>query len=538
MLVGLAVGLFVTGFERLIALVWGLFDRNMSPAVALVAPTIGLGLSGAALQFATKNPELQGTEEYIAAYRGKHAFRFRSFPGKMFAAFATLAFGGSAGLEGPSIYAGGAIGAYLVRRLKPVGLTQEDVRHLMVAGAAAGVAAIFKAPLTGIVFALEVPYRDDLVREALIPSLVASVTSYLVLVQFLGTAPLFALSERAAIAPRDLGWSLILGLVVGVAARAFVASYHWFGTLWHRLPTPLWSRTALGGALTGLFGVASLLVFGFPAALGPGYESVTEMLAGHLAGWDAVALLVLKAGAVLTTLSCGAAGGIFIPMIVLGASVGAAIGGFVPAATGPLFPLVGMSAFLAAGYNTPLAAAVFVAETAGGAGYLIPALIASAVAFTVAGKTSVSTEQRWRRETRLERMLSLTVGDLMTLDVVTTSADATIAEFVTVDVTRHRHKSLPVVDGNGSLVGMVGLTDVRSVPKERWTSTTVRDVMATDVLTATESTTIRALVTEMTARDIDRVPVVRADDPQVLVGIISSSDILGLESLASRPEGY
>ena len=535
-LVGLAVGLFVTGLERLITLVWNGLSHDMSPWLIVLAPTVGLGLSGAFLQFATKDPQLQGTEEYTAAYHGRHSFRFRSFPGKMLAAFSTLAFGGSAGLEGPSIYAGGAIGSYLVRRLRPLGLTKEDVRHLMVAGAAAGVAAIFKAPLTGIVFALEVPYRDDLVRDALIPSLVASVTSYLVLVQFLGTTPLFAVSARSAMAPRDLGWSLVVGLVVGLAARAFIASFHDFSRRWRRLPVPLWVRTTAGGFVTGLFGLASLAVFGFPAALGPGYQSVTRMLSGDLVGWQAVLLLVIKAGAVLATLTCGAAGGIFIPMIVLGASLGSAIGGFIPGGRGPLFPIVGMSAFLAAGYNTPLAAAVFIAETTGGAGYLIPGLVGGAIAYAVAGKTSISGEQRWRRESRLERTMSLKVGSLMTHDVVTAPADGTIAAFVTVGVTRHRHKSLPVVDEEGRLVGMVGLVDVQRVPPEQWATTPIREAMATDLLTTTTNTTVGMLVTEMAASDVDRVPVVSEDDPGKLVGIISSSDIVGVEALVSERE--
>lgn len=532
-LVGLTVGLFVTGLERLIAVVWAMLLAHMTPVLIVVAPVVGLGLSGAFLQFTTDDAEVQGTEEYIAAYHGRRVLRLRAFPGRMLAAVSTLAFGGSAGLEGPSIYAGSMIGSRIARWLRRIGLTDADVRHLMVAGAAAGVSAIFKAPLTGIVFALEVPYRDDLVRESLVPSLIASVTSYLILVQFLGTSPLFAVSTLYTVAGRDLLWCLLIGLVVGIGARVFVASFHTFGALWRRLPFPLWLRTGLGGLLTGLFGLASLWALGTPAALGTGYDSVAMLLSGQWAGWKAVILLVLKAGAVLATLSSGAAGGIFIPMIVLGASFGSAVGGLAPDGMRPLFPVVGMSAFLAAGYNTPLAAAVFIAESTGGAGYLIPGLLAGAVAYTVAGRVSVSEEQRWRRESGIERIMRMRVRDLMTHDVVGVDAGTSVQRFVTDAVTSYRHKSLPVTDADGRLVGMIGLTDVQHVDPAARATTPISEAMSTDLITTTTATSIGALVAEMSERDVDRVPVVAADDPGRLVGIISTSDILGIDRFTS-----
>ncbi len=533
--VGLVVGLFVTGLERAIAFVWVWLSTRWNPWAIVLVPTVGLTLSGLCLQFFTRNPDVQGTEEYIGAFH-EHGgvFRYRSFPGKTAAAFFTLASGGSAGLEGPSIYAGSAIGSYILRKSRRLGFSDEDVRSLMVAGAAAGVAAVFKAPLTGIVFALEVPYRDDLARQALIPSLVASVTSYLVLVQFLGVKPLFVLSDRYLLSTSDLAWALVVGLLVGVLARAFVASFHAYGAFVARLPMPLWVKTGLGGLVTGLFGLGSFLVLGAPAALGPGYEAVTRLLAGDWVGVQALELLVLKAGATLATLASGAAGGIFIPMIVLGASAGAMVEGIVPGTHGPLFPVVGMAAFLAAGYNTPIAAAVFIAETTGGSGYLIPGLVAAAVAFAVAGKTSVSDKQRWRRETHMDRLARVLVGDIMTRDVFTVSADQPLNDFVTKDVVAHRHKSVPVVDVGGRLVGMIALSDVRAVARSSWTETTVGDVMATSVLTATARTALGTIAAQMAERDVDRVPVVSADDPVRIVGIVSSTDILGVERLATR----
>ncbi|HZL05399.1 MAG TPA: chloride channel protein, partial [Coriobacteriia bacterium] len=370
--IGLIAGLAVTGLEYAIEVLWGTFGKNLTPLGAFVLPTLAGLLSGLSLQYLTLNPGISGTEEYIQAFHERGGvFRFRSVPGKLLASVATLGFGGSAGMEGPSIYAGSAIGAYVLRLTRRrLGFSNEDVRALMVAGAAAGVSAVFKAPLTGIIFALEVPYHDDLTREALVPSLVSSVVAYLVLIQFMGVKPLFALSARYTLAPTDLLYSLVLGLFVGLIARVFVHSYHALGHFAASRPVPLWVRTTAGGLVSGLLGCIGLLVLNAPVATGIGYSTITNLLASTYGTPEAALILVLKAGATVSLLAAGAAGGIFIPMIVLGADAGALLRGIIPGAIGPLFPVVGMAAFLAAGYNTPIAATVFIAETTGGAGYI------------------------------------------------------------------------------------------------------------------------------------------------------------------------
>lgn len=533
-IVGTIVGLGVTLLDVAVSAIWGWVVPGISPLTVVIAPTVGLALSGLALQYLTVNPEVQGTEEVIEAFHERGGvFRFRSFPGKVLAAVVSVGFGGSAGLEGPSIYVGGALGSFVLRKIRRFGFTDEDVRTLMVAGAAAGVSAIFKAPLTGIVFALEVPYRDDLTREALIPALIASVSSYLVLVQFLGVEPLFLVSGRYSLETRDLFYSAVIGVVVGLLARAFVASFHGFGGMVRRASAPLWVKTAIGGLCTGLFGLVALSRFGEPAVLGTGYSTIYSLVGGEYSPLQAVWLLVLKAGAVIATLASGAAGGIFIPMIMLGAVSGVIVAGFLPGATGPMFPIVGMAAFLAAGYNTPIAAAVFIAETTGGAGYLIPGLVAAAVAFAIAGKVSVSDKQRWRRETRLDRLMGARVASIMTPDVITLSADESLQTFVTERMVHLRHKSMPVVDAEGLLVGMVGLSDVRPVPRDEWADKRIADIMTRDLFAVTPGTLVGVLIEGMAERDIDRVPVVDAKDPHRLVGIVSATDVLVMDDMSA-----
>jgi CIC family chloride channel protein len=529
-LVGVLTGLAVTALEVTVSGLWGITGSDLGPATVVLVPTIGLLLSGLCLQYLTVNPEIHGTEEVIETFHErKGVFRFRSFPGKMLAAVATLGFGGSAGLEGPSIYAGGVIGAFMLRKMRGFGFSEDDVRALMVAGAAAGVSAIFKAPLTGIVFALEVPYRDDLTREALIPSLVAAVSSYLVLVQFLGVEPLFRVSGRYTLGMIDLLYAAILGVAIGVVSRAFIGSFHAIRRYAEDSPFPLWVKTTAGGLVTGLLGLATLLIIGEPVVLGTGYEAVTDIIAGQYDAFALLVILFLKTGAIVATLACGAAGGIFIPMIMLGATVGALVRAVTPAASGALFPVVGMAAFLAAGYNTPLAAAVFVAESTGGAGYIIPGLVASAVAFSVAGRISVSHKQRWRRETRLDRLMGLRAADVMTHDVNTALVTESVQHFVEHGVVPTGHRCMPVLDARGRLCGMVSLGDVARIPAELWKTSAVADSMTHDVTTALRDTQVGEIVALMIERDIGHVPVVEGDEDRRLVGIVSTSDILALD---------
>jgi len=539
-IVGVLVGLAVTAVHWLVyEVLWGAVSQYaMTPWGTLLFPTIGLALSGFILQRFTKDPNLHGTEEVIEVFHhNRGVFDYRSAPGKVMAAVATLGFGGSAGLEGPSIYIGGVVGSYVMRKSKRLGFDENDVRTLMIAGSAAGVAAIFKAPLTGIIFALEVPYMDDMTREALIPSLVASVSAYLVLVAFLGVSPLFYVAQRYTMAPSDLGWAIVLGVVVGLLARIFIASFKRVSRLSRESGLPLWVRTGLGGLVVGLLGLVGHLLYGKPMVLGTGYDLVQGLVGGSFTTSEAFWLLILKTGAIVATLGSGAAGGVFIPMIVLGASAGSLMGGLLPAGSpAALFPVVGMAAFLAAGYNTPLAAAAFIAESTGGSGYLIPGLVGAAVAYAIAGKTSISTSQRWRRESRLDRMLGIRVSDIMTRDVIGVPQDITLRDFVSDYVVRLRHKSFPVLDGK-KLVGIIGLSDVNRFTSDERGVVLVSEVMARDVATALPGDTVRRVVELMTEGDFDRVPIVEAEGSDRIAGVVSSTDIVKLDGILEPARG-
>ncbi len=240
---------------------------------------------------------------------------------------------------------GSALGSALQRRFSRL-FSREDAKVLLVAGAAAGVSAIFKAPATGLVFALEVPYQDDFARRMLLPAGIASAVSYVVFVALAGTTPLFPVAGAPPFDLRDLGGAALLGMLCGVGARLFAMAVVRAKRLAAGLH-PAVRAVGAGLVLAGLALVAQA-AFGTPLTLGAGYNNLTWAFDPHRAVVLVLLLLVLRAAATVVTVGGGGVGGLFTPLVVEGALLGRAIGGlFRTAASGSnFFPLVGVSAFL------------------------------------------------------------------------------------------------------------------------------------------------------------------------------------------------
>src|SRR5579884_1694186 len=172
--IGFVTGLVITGIVIIIlGKLWpAVLSFFLAHHWAIVPGLVfGFTLTGLIMQFLTADPNEHSTEEIIRSYHEHEGeVNTRYFVPKLAAAIATVGFGGSAALEGPSIYGGGAIGSWLWTKLRRFRITPRDRRIMLICGAAAGMAAVFRAPLTGLVFALEMPYKDDLAHEALLPS--------------------------------------------------------------------------------------------------------------------------------------------------------------------------------------------------------------------------------------------------------------------------------------------------------------------------------------------------------------------------------
>lgn len=388
---GAITGLIVAGFDRVV--VDEAFHRVLRLPSWLMGmlPGVGLVIAFAARRFIGGGVSPATADEYLHAFHDpEYVMTWRALIARMIAAIATLGSGSPMGLEGPSMYSGATIGSKLQRRNKRT-FQRADRRVLLVAGAAAGVAAIFKAPATGAVFALEVPYRGDLARRMLLPALVASASGYLVFAAINGTDVLFPVKGTPAFTFRDLAGASLVGVSAGIGARVFA----WMLRRAKRLAISrhaLIATIASGAFIGGLFAIGLALTHD-SFVLGSGYRLLTWAADPGRSAWLLLAMLTLRCLATSATVAAGGVGGLFIPLVVAGALVGALIGGIVNRPDLDLFIVIGVAAFLGAGYRVPLAAIMFVAETTGRPAFVVPGLIAAVAAELVMGQSSITSYQ-------------------------------------------------------------------------------------------------------------------------------------------------
>jgi len=535
-LIGVASGLVITGIALLILSgIWAaILPFFLDHHYAIVPVTLfGFLLTGLIMQFLTRDPDRHSTEEIIQSYHEHQGdIDIHPFWYKLIAAVTTVGFGGSAALEGPSIYGGGAIGSWLWTRLKRLGLELEprDRRIMLISGAAAGMAAVFRAPLTGLIFALEMPYKDDLAHEALLPSLIASVVAYAVLVAFMGTAPLFAFGGVTLFSDTDLLWSALLGVICGFVAMNFANGFRRTRNFFVNLRTPHTVKLVIGGLLTGMCGLVYITLYpGKLIPLGPNYEAVDMILNQPRGSGELVTFAIAKLLATLFSLGCGGVSAMFVPLFLTGGAIGKAFAhSIVGSSRGDLFAAVGMASFLAAGYKTPLAAVVFVAETSGSHSYIIPTLIGAAIAYAVSGEASVSGDQRLHQTARVSELSGMKVADVMQRRVVGVQASSTLRAFADSVAAHHRYTIFPVYDGPRT-IGTVPVWALSKVPVERWEQTRVADIADPDVSWVTPDTDLNEALRLLARENAPQILLVTSAAQSrdgALDGIVTKTDIL------------
>ncbi len=529
-LTGALTGLGVAGFDRLVN--DGMFEHLFEAPLWLQAagPALGLTVAALSLRWLAGGASPATADEYIKDFHEpEHQLDPHPAPGRLLASAATLGGGAAMGFEGPSIYLGAVIGSWLQHRFSRF-FARTDTKVLLVCGAAAGVAAIFKAPATGVVFALEVPYRQDLARRMLLPAMFSAAASYVAFVAINGTAPLFPIAGAPPFDLRDLGGAALLGFGAGGLARLFTAGLrsakHAAATYQARVRVPV-----AGVALVGTFALGRVLT-GESLTLGSGYQAIAWALEPGHAIVTIAAVFALRAAATTLALGAGGVGGLFIPLVVQGALLGAAVGAAVGAADSSLFPVLGVAAFLGAGYRVPLAAIMFVAESTGRPGFVVPGLIAAASSQLLMGSASASAYQQDTRTGLLERRLELPVTAALRTDAATVPSDATVAELFAYHVGELRLRTVPVVDGP-TLRGMVALADIARLPRDEWDRTTAADLIRTDWPVGELTWTLADAVGAMEAADVDRLPIL---DAGAFVGMVTTGEILKLDAILETTE--
>jgi CIC family chloride channel protein len=526
-IIGVLTGLAITGITIIVlGKVWpavlGYYLRHhwaIIPGLVL-----SFAVTGLIIQYLTPDPNEHSTEEVIRSYHEHQGdIDMRTFVPKLLAAITTVGFGGSAALEGPSIYGGAAIASWLWTKLR---LDARDRRIMLICGAAAGMSAVFRAPLTGIVFALEMPYRDDLAHEALAPSLIASVVSYVTLTSFVGAAPLFNFAGAKTFAGHDLYWCALLGLVVGLVAMGFVITFRRARAFFVKWSRPHWVKLAVGGLLTGVCGVLFLFLYhGALVPIGPNYEAVGDILGRQHGTPELIIFAVLKLAATLFTLAAGGVSAMFVPLFLTGGAIGTAFAqSVVHSSSLGLYAAVGMASFISAGYKTPLAAVVFVAEATGGHAFIIPALIGSAVAYAVSGDASASGDQRLHEGVKVQELQKIPVSEVMQQQLVYAQAASSLREFAGLLSASSLHEAFPVFEGR-KLLGTIPLWAITQVPPEKWETTKVRDITNQRLIKVSpESDVMEALRLLLGEHGQPMLLVVSANGK--LEGIVTKTDIL------------
>ena len=392
MLIGSAVVGLVTGLVMLVVkvVVHDVEEELFKAEPWIIAVVLAVGATATVLlvrYLAGRSPST--TDRYIEQFHDDpDGIDVRHAPGRTAASVTTGASGIPMGLEGPAVYAGSAVATWFKRSIPQ--LSMVDMHTLLVAGAAAGVATVFKAPLTGVIFALEAPYRRTFVSSAVVPALVGSTVGYLTLIAFKGTEPEFAL-DHIDISVGYVFGAAVLGIVCGVCARGFAYLIHHSEPFATRGPALLRGLIA-GALLIGMFVLGRLLT-GENVAISSGFNASKWALDPTHSIPLLLAVLGVRVVATTGAVGGGMVGGLLVPLLAMGAIVGSIFADVASIDETTLFVVVGGAAFLGAGYGAPLAAVAFVAEITGLPGFIIPGLVAVVAGQLVMSNRTVSPAQ-------------------------------------------------------------------------------------------------------------------------------------------------
>jgi CIC family chloride channel protein len=488
-----------------------------------------------------------GTDSMIDAYHNKQAkIPLRIPAAKLVASLFTLGTGGSAGREGPISQIGAGVGSTVATWLK---LSDRERRLLLLAGASAGISALFRTPLGAALWVLEVIYREDFESEGLFPCLIASVTAYSIFISFFGPGHLFLTEPDYVFLPRQLPLYGLMAVLLAALGLLWIKVF--YGTerqVFGRLKVPRWLKPAIGGLALGGLAVA------IPACLSIGYGWVQDALrpvgdAGRLLpeGWHGAAALagiaLAKMVATSLTVGSGGSGGVFAPSIVIGGLLGGAFGMAAHELAPRLAPqpgafaLVGMAAFYGGVGHVPLSALVIVCELAGSYDLLVPLMLSVMICFLLLRRFSLYEKQvRDARESPVhaDKFTIDVLEDLRVADVFDAKSgtravrqDMRLADFLA-HVAETAEWFFPVVDREGRPVGMVSLAEVRAV---------IADEGALDILLVGDAmlplysvapqSSLRTAIAMFAASGHDRLPVIDPAQPHEVKGLLTQQAVMG-----------
>lgn len=520
-IVGISAGLGAVIIKRSVGFIENLLTQGFTDDIHnylyFIYPGIGLLIVVLFNKFILKRPVGHGIPNVLYAI-SKNSSIIKGY--QMFASIITssitVGFGGSVGLEGPTVSTGAAIGSNIGRVLR---LDYRRITLLVGCASAAAMSAIFKAPIAAIIFAIEV-LMLDLTMAALVPLLIASVTAALVSYVFMGQFTVYNFQVIEQFSLGNIPFYIILGILAGLVSLSFTKIYNFVEDTFDKIKT-WYAKLFFGVAILGV------ILFFLPSLYGEGYDVVSSSLKGDYSElfknsmfFDYrnnrvaiilmfVAVIFLKSFATSATFGAGGIGGIFAPTLFIGANTGLFLGEILrylgyDTVIASNFALIGMCGLIAGVLHAPLTAIFLIAELTGGYQLFFPLMIVATISYTTIKyfvKTSVYTRQLARRgelftHDKDKMVISLmNVKDLLETKFRTINKDANLRELVKV-ITASKRNVFPVVDDDGIFHGVVHLNDIRDVifKPELYDSVMVSSLMHAPMTSATKDDSMEDIV--------------------------------------------
>ncbi len=438
--------------------------------------------------------------------------------------------GGPFGAEGPIIMTGGACGSLFAQFFH---LTSAERKTLLVAGAAAGMSAIFATPVAAVLLAVELLLFEWKPRS-FIPVAIASTVAVVLRVKLLGPVGIFPVTPHADLGAQVMGFAFALGIVSGLVSGLMSNMVYGVEDFFSKFRIHWMWWPAIGAVFVGLGGLVE------PRVLGVGYETIHGLLRGDLVGNMVIGLVVAKALVWAVALGSGTSGGVLAPLLIIGGALGAICGQWIPVGDASLWAMIGMAAMMGGTMRAPFTATVFAVELTHDLNAL-PALLigcVAAVGVTVLLlRRSILTEKIARRglhiscEYSVDILQSFRVSEVMSKEppvVPVTMKVSELSERIAMrDERLTRRQGTIIVDADGRLAGMITRADLlRALQQKEGGNLTVLEAGKRDPIVAYADELLHDAVARMLKNNVGRLPVVNRQDPMKPVGYLGRADIL------------
>ncbi|MGL5894378.1 MAG: chloride channel protein [Bacteroidales bacterium] len=550
-LIGLATAFAGVVLKSIIHFIHGLLTRDFNLDGAnylyLIYPVIGIFLAGLFVRVVIRDDISHGVTRILYAIaRRNNRIKFHNTYSSVVASAITIGFGGSVGAESPIVYTGAAIGSNMGNFFR---LGPRQLLLLIGCGAAGAVAGVFKAPIAGLVFVLEV-LMIDLTMTSVLPLLISSVTSATVAYLIYGSGATFEFTYTETFNLHRLPYVLLLGILCGLTSLYFTKSMTFVEGIFRRFQSP-YQKLALGGV------TLSVLIFLFPPLFGEGYDSITNIINGNpmalLEGspfYNAkdsfwlfivfmIAVTLLKVFASSATNGGGGCGGIFAPSLFLGALTGfiysSVLNHLNPASnvSEKNFALMGMAGIMSGVMHAPLTGIFLIAELTGGYSLFLPLMVVSISAYAtiklfepnniyairLAQKGELITHHKDKAVLTL-----LSIESVIEKDFQVVTPELSLGELVPI-IAQSNRNLFPVVDKENRFLGAVMMDDIRNIMfrKELYNRFKIAQLMVTFPRVLTANDPMNKVVSTFEELNVWNLPVV--DDQGHYLGFVSKAKI-------------